>query len=187
MRPHTFIPAHALRRLLAVGATLVALCPARAADRLQIEIPGRDWVFAMSPRGVDFGPAESSPDGTIWADGDGIDEPGFSITVLIRANDGAAAAADCRAAALGSRLHRNHRARLSDFGGMALAEYSIETYRGEAVAQRRMHGYLFRDGVCIDVGLNVLQYEARHKPMLEAALRSVRLGAAAAEKPNGER
>jgi hypothetical protein len=147
--------------------------PPTAAAPLTVEVPGRDWAFTLAPRRIEFGEPQRTAGGRIWVDGDGIDEPRLTVTVLIDERPGARSAAECRAATLVSRLHLDHEAELSTMGGMAIAGYDVESYRGEPVRQRRLHGFLYRDGICVDVGLSMLDYQAAvDRPLLEAVLRS---------------
>jgi hypothetical protein len=156
-------------------ACLCAVGAAQADDSLLIAVPGQDWALSVTPLHVEFGPPESSSDGTrIWADGDGVEEPGFSITVIVRQTSGAGAAEDCRAVALERLARRGYEPALTLRGGMALAEYSIDQYRGVPVRQRRLDAFLFRDGYCIDVGLSMLDFESRDRNLFNAILHSIR-------------
>jgi hypothetical protein len=135
-------------------ACLCAVGAAQADDSLLIAVPGQDWALSVTPLHVEFGPPESSSDGTrIWADGDGVEEPGFSITVIVRQTSGAGAAEDCRAVALERLARRGYEPALTLRGGMALA---------------------FRDGYCIDVGLSMLDFESRDRNLFNAILHSIR-------------
>lgn len=170
-------------------AFLAGLCAvgAVAADEpLLIAVPGQDWALAVAVRQVEFGPPETSPDGTrIWVDGDGVEEPGFTITVIVHETPGAGTAEDCRAVALERLARRGHEPTLTLRGGMALAEYRLDQYRGVPVRQQRLDAFLFRDGYCIDVGLSMLDFKSKHRNLFDATLRSIRFVDPPPEPPDG--
>jgi hypothetical protein len=143
---------------------------------IELRPPGKDWAIRVAPPEFEFGAPQTAEDGkTVWAAGDGL-EPGFMMTVMVESSPPVADLAACVARfeeKIGLDSLKAHHIKRTERAGMPAIEYELPEHAGVRIDQRHLHAYLFRDGVCAEFHLSMLNSRGQHDRLFRSALRSI--------------
>jgi len=143
---------------------------------IELRPPGKDWAIRVAPPEFEFGAPQTAEDGkTVWAAGDGL-EPGFMMTVVVESSPPVADLASCvtrfeEKIGLDSLAVRH--VKRTEQAGMPAIEYELPEHAGVRIDQRHLHAYVFRDGVCAEFHLSMLNSRGQHDRLFRAALNSI--------------
>lgn len=166
-----------MRNLLILSVCLLSFLPATA-DELRIGQPGTPWTLVLSDPGFRFdSPVANHRGDRTWAIGEDTVR-NMRLMVRMEKHPAAGSTGECRnyywkrvirnpLPTTGLKFHGKE--------GMEIAEYVTLGYTTDRPNRKHVHGFLSRDGVCIDIHIVQAPHEPTQRKYFLQVLESVRI------------
>lgn len=143
-----------------------------------LAIPGKNWSLLVDLAGFKLEKEVTLPDASATMVYASNGSTHLVVSVYLESRPDLDSTDACKAYYWGKASQSpipKSEVRHGTFGSMATVHFLIREFKGVSVMQKNVNGYLYHDGVCVDVHVSKVHYQPKDEALFDAVLESVHI------------